>query len=135
MLKWLKFVFGGIIMKRILFIGAGNMASAIANGLSKAGIVDDSNVILFDKNTEQYSKFPSTFTIATDIESGIKQADYIFLSVKPQNIKDVLSQIKIDIEACIKELYNEKTFARALCNMAKFKFGYKDKNFTVIFDN
>lgn len=97
MLKWLKFVFGGIIMKRILFIGAGNMASAIANGLSKAGIVDDSNVILFDKNTEQYSKFPSTFTIATDIESGIMQADYIFLSVKPQNIKDVLSQIKIDI--------------------------------------
>ncbi len=84
-------------LKKILFIGSGNMASAIANGLSKANIVDDSCVILYDKNPEQYSKFPSTFTIAESLEEGINQADYIFLSVKPQNIKDVLCQIKLDI--------------------------------------
>ena len=40
-----------------------------------------------------------------------------------------ISNISIHIEKCIKELYNEKTFAVALCNMAKFKFGYKDKTF------
>ena len=40
-----------------------------------------------------------------------------------------ISNISIYIEKCIKELYNEKTFAVALCNMAKFKFGYKDKTF------
>ena len=40
-----------------------------------------------------------------------------------------LSNVNINIEKCIKELYNEKTFAVALCNMAKFKFGYKEKNF------
>lgn len=40
-----------------------------------------------------------------------------------------LSNISINIEECIKELYDEKTFALGLCSMAKFKFGYKEKNF------
>ena len=84
-------------MKKILFIGAGNMASAIANGLSKANIVDDPCILLYDKNHEQYAKFPASFSIASDLISGINQADFIFLSVKPQNIKDVLTQITIDI--------------------------------------
>ena len=85
-------------MKRILFIGAGNMANAIASGLSKANIVDNKNIILYDKNAEQYSKFNSEFSIAKDIYSGVENADYIFLSVKPQNIKDVLAEITNDIK-------------------------------------
>lgn len=85
-------------MKRILFIGAGNMANAIAGGISKSKIVADSNVILFDKNTEQYAKFNKNFSCASDINSGIKEADYIFISVKPQNIKEVLSEITVDIK-------------------------------------
>ena len=36
---------------------------------------------------------------------------------------------KIDIEKVVRELYDEKLFATALTTMAKFKFGYKDKNF------
>ena len=85
-------------MKRILFIGAGNMANAISGGISKSKIVADSNVILFDKNTEQYAKFNKDFSRASDINSGIKEADYIFISVKPQNIKEVLSEITVDIK-------------------------------------
>ncbi len=85
-------------MNKILFIGAGNMAYAIACGISNAKLVEDSNIILFDKNEEQFCKFPSTFSKSYDINEAISQADYIFFSVKPQNIKDVLSQIKVDIE-------------------------------------
>lgn len=84
-------------MKKILFIGAGNMASAIANGLSKASLVNDNDIILFDKNIEQYSKFAGKFSIANTLSEGINIADYVFLSVKPQNVKEVLSEIKIDI--------------------------------------
>lgn len=85
-------------MKKILFIGAGNMANAIANGLSCAHLVEKENIILFDKNSEQYSKFDPSFSVAKDLESGIEAADYIFLSVKPQNIKDVVSSITVNIE-------------------------------------
>lgn len=89
---------GGMILKKILFIGAGNMASAIANGLSKARIIENSNIILFDKNQEQYSKFNSEFSIANDMNYGIEQADYIFISVKPQNVKEVLSSINVNTD-------------------------------------
>ncbi len=88
----------GAILKKILFIGAGNMANAIASGLSKAKIVSDSDIILYDKNVEQYSKFNKGFSIASDLNSGVENADYIFISVKPQNIKEVLSEIKTDIK-------------------------------------
>lgn len=84
-------------MKKILFIGAGNMANAIALGLSKSKLVNDNDIILYDKNTEQYSKFNKSFSIAKDMCSGIKSADFIFISVKPQNIKDVLNEINVDI--------------------------------------
>ncbi len=83
-------------LKKILFVGAGNMASAIANGLSKAQLVKDSNIILFDKNKEQYSKFNKDFITVSDMNAGIQMADYIFISVKPQNVKDVLSSITAD---------------------------------------
>ncbi|MBE6663044.1 MAG: pyrroline-5-carboxylate reductase [Ruminococcaceae bacterium] len=89
---------GDLKLKKILFIGAGNMASAIANGLSKANIVDNENIILFDKNAEQYSKFNASFSHANDINEGINSSDYIFLSVKPQNVKEVLSDINIGTE-------------------------------------
>ena len=85
-------------MKKILFIGAGNMANAIASGISKSKIVNDKDIILFDKNVEQYSKFNSEFSYAKDLNSGILLADYIFISVKPQNIKEVLSEINVDIK-------------------------------------
>ena len=38
---------------------------------------------------------------------------------------------KIDIEKVVKELFDAKLFATALTTMAKFKFGYKDKEFAV----
>lgn len=81
-------------MIKIAFIGAGNMASAIVNGVVKSSIVSDNQIILFDKNTEQYKKFPPNCNIAKDLSEACSFADYIFFSVKPQNIKEVLSEIK-----------------------------------------
>ena len=81
-------------MKKIAFIGAGNMASAIAAGIISSKLALPANIILFDKNEEQYSKFDSSCIHAESINQAIALSDYIFLSVKPQNIKDVLSVIK-----------------------------------------
>ena len=46
------------------------------------------------------------------------------------SMKVNLSSYKIDVEQALRELYNEKLFATALTAMAKFKFGYKEKDFT-----
>lgn len=81
-------------MKKIAFIGAGNMASAICGGIINSNILPAKNIILFDKNTEQYKKFNENCQIASSIEDVVDFADYIFFSVKPQTIKEVISQIK-----------------------------------------
>ncbi len=81
-------------MKKIAFIGAGNMASAICGGIINSNIVPAENIILFDKNIEQYKRFSSLSIQAIDIKNAVEFADYIFLSVKPQTIKEVLAEIK-----------------------------------------
>lgn len=86
-------------MNKILFIGAGNMAYAIACGIARAKLVSDSEIVLYDKNEAQLDKFPSTFTKSNDLNEAIKESDYVFFSVKPQNIKDVLSEIKVEVKS------------------------------------
>ncbi len=80
-------------MNKILFIGAGNMASAIAGGIVKSKIVSPNQIYLFDKNQDQYNKFDSCCVGTSALAEGFSAAKYVFLSVKPQNIKDVLAEI------------------------------------------
>ena len=82
-----------IALNNILFIGTGNMASAIAGGIIKSKFVSPSQIYLFDKCQEQYKKFDSECIGTSAIADGFSNAKYIFLSVKPQNIKDVLTEI------------------------------------------
>lgn len=81
-------------MKKIGFIGAGNMAFAIASGAISSGTISASSIAIFDTNKEQYKKFDSTCFICDTISELINKSDCIFLSVKPQNAKDVLNSIK-----------------------------------------
>ena len=84
----------GVNMKKIAFIGAGNMASAICGGIISSKVSSAENIILFDKNKEQYKRFDNVCTIASSIKEAVELSDCIFLSVKPQTIKDVLNEIK-----------------------------------------
>jgi pyrroline-5-carboxylate reductase len=81
-------------MKKIGFIGAGNMASAIAGGIISSGIASPSEIIIFDKNIDQYAKFDSECIKATTLADLVTNADYVFFSIKPQNIKEILTEIK-----------------------------------------
>ncbi len=85
-------------MKKIAFIGAGNMASAICGGIIKSEIACAFDIILFDKNAEQFSRFDENCIKEASIENAVKMADVIFFSVKPQNMKEILALIsKLDI--------------------------------------
>lgn len=81
-------------MKKIGFIGAGNMAFAIASGVISSGKISASNIGIFDTNKEQYKKFDSNCFTCDTISELVNKTDCIFLSIKPQNIKDVLNSIK-----------------------------------------
>lgn len=81
-------------MRKITFIGAGNMASAIVGGILSSKISEPNDITLYDKNIQQYSKFNNDCLHASSINEAIKNSDFVFLSVKPQNIKDVLVEIK-----------------------------------------
>lgn len=81
-------------MNKILFIGAGNMASAIANGIVRSNTIEPESIYLFDKNSTQYEKFSFNYSTVSSIVEGVNVADYIFLSVKPQNINEVLGEVR-----------------------------------------
>lgn len=87
-------LFGWYNFMKISFIGSGNMANAIATGIINSSIISPNNIVLFDKNTDQYNKFNQNCIKAKSISNAVELSNYIFLSVKPQNIKDVLSEIK-----------------------------------------
>ena len=69
-------------MSKIAFIGSGNMASAIAGGIIKSKTVSPSEIILFDKNEEQYKKFDAECKKASCAKEAALCADYVFFSVK-----------------------------------------------------
>lgn len=56
-------------------------------------------------------------------------SDQILVDDDFKNSIRSIAGLKIDIEKAIKEFYDEKLFEKAIKCMAKFKFGYKDKNF------
>lgn len=75
-------------MKRYSFIGAGNMAYAIIGGM-KSG-----DITVYDKITTQYGKFNGSVKIAESVSEAVKSADYIVLSVKPQNFAELTGEIR-----------------------------------------
>jgi pyrroline-5-carboxylate reductase len=80
--------------KRIVFIGAGNMASSLIGGLIANG-TDKTALAASDPNQEQRTKLAKQFSITTyqDNRDAIAQADVVVLAVKPQLMEVVCREI------------------------------------------
>lgn len=86
---------------RITIIGAGNMGSAIAKGLSRGKIVQAKDITCTAKTQETLNKlrnFDSDFQLTTDNCTAVKDADLVILAVKPWIIKEVISEIKPNLQ-------------------------------------
>ena len=81
--------------KSLAVIGYGNMAKAIVGGILKCES-NISNIIIFDINTTQYASYVDAdiIKISDSMESAIRDADSVLLSVKPQNFSEILPRIK-----------------------------------------
>lgn len=85
-----------IKLKKIGFIGAGNMAEAIIKGLVTTGnceirVTNRSNQAKLEKMKEDYQVIPSSF------EDVVKDSEIVLLAVKPKDVSEVLAQVSKDI--------------------------------------
>ena len=79
--------------QKISFIGVGNMASAILNGITTRASdpIAWSDIALFDKNEEKMNNYAILGArIAKDLADAVKGSDCIVLCVKPQNFPEIL---------------------------------------------
>ena len=81
--------------KRIGFIGAGNMATAIINGILTNKAKDACDISVFDLDDGKLAlmKEKGTDTVSSCSELA-KKSDIIVLAVKPQNYDEVLDDIR-----------------------------------------
>ena len=80
---------------KIGFIGTGNMGGAMIDGILASGIVKTSDVYVSDISETQLKKYQDRgINTATDNKVTATNADYIFLTVKPQFYEAVLADLK-----------------------------------------
>ncbi|NOX38201.1 MAG: pyrroline-5-carboxylate reductase [Calditrichaeota bacterium] len=79
----------------IAIIGAGRIGTALIGGLIRSRIVEPVQIVATARSEDTLSKIQSQYGIhvTTDNARAVEQSDIIILSVKPQNIREVLVEI------------------------------------------
>ncbi|MCL2509487.1 MAG: pyrroline-5-carboxylate reductase [Methanomassiliicoccaceae archaeon] len=85
--------------KKIGFIGAGNMAKAIIKGVIDAGLYKADEIVASEVYAPQRKHVAETLGIEVheDNSAVAKSTKFIVLSVKPQQVEEVLTAIKGDL--------------------------------------
>ena len=103
-------------MKKIGFIGAGNMAGAIIGGIVKSGLVKAENITATAKTMTNLERLERDYKInvTLDVREAAKNSDIIFMSVKPnifdgvlENIKDLIDDKKIVVSIAAGKSVNQ----------------------------
>ena len=87
--------------KKIGFIGAGNMGSALIGGLAKSYLVDTASIIVSDIDPERRERVARDFGIrsTSDSHEVVDFADVVILAVKPNVVTKVLAEVGGEIRA------------------------------------
>ncbi len=90
--------------KKIVIIGAGNMAETIVSGLLKKGVVDAGQIWATDVDSQRLAHFQKTFKVQVghDNQKAAKSSDIIILAVKPQVIYEVFCGL--ELSSCADQL-------------------------------
>lgn len=85
--------------RQVSFLGAGNMGSALIEGALNSGIIKADKVKIYDIDRNRLLRISSKNKIkaASSNAEAVRGSDFIFLCVKPQQMKDLLSEIKGEI--------------------------------------
>ena len=84
-----------MVERRIGFIGAGQMATALAKGFTRAGLVAANHVTASDPVADARQRFghETGAKISADNLQVAAAADVLFLAVKPQQMPQVLAEL------------------------------------------
>ena len=82
--------------KTIGFFGAGKMAEGIVQAVAAAGSFDLKDVVMAESHPPRAKEMSKRYRVKTvaDVEQAAKDADAIFLSVKPQDVAAVAARVK-----------------------------------------
>ncbi|GAB4222121.1 MAG: pyrroline-5-carboxylate reductase [Francisella sp.] len=80
---------------KIYFIGGGNMAEAMIAGITSHGY-NPKDIIVFDRNEYKCTNLQKKYniTIVKSLIDTVNFADVIILAIKPQNMSEVIKNIK-----------------------------------------
>ncbi|MGH8009603.1 MAG: pyrroline-5-carboxylate reductase family protein, partial [Candidatus Binatia bacterium] len=83
-------------MKKIGFIGAGNMAGALLKGLLTAKLYKPRDLLVSDAIPAQLKKVKKAYQVdgIDDNQTLVREAQTIILAVKPQIIDQVLTEVQ-----------------------------------------
>jgi pyrroline-5-carboxylate reductase len=88
-----------MLKEKIGFIGAGRMGSVLIRSILEKGLVSSKNLWVCDRIPEKLSFFSKRgVNTSLKIKSMIKRVDVIFIAVKPQDISEVLENLKNKIQ-------------------------------------
>jgi pyrroline-5-carboxylate reductase len=86
--------------KRIAIIGGGNLGAAIAEGLIKSKFVTPQLITVTRRNTDALAALKNSgVQVTSDNAEAIRNSDVIIVALKPYNVKEVLSDLKVHFEA------------------------------------
>jgi len=82
--------------KKTGFVGAGNMATALIKGLIESGVYPPDRLVASDKDRGKLKRLQSEYGIkgADSNAEMIRECSIVLLCVKPQNMREVLKEIK-----------------------------------------
>lgn len=87
--------------KILAFIGAGNMAEALIQGILEAGLLLAKNILATDIRAERLDELKNRYGVipCPDNIKAVEKADILLLCVKPQGIQEALQGIAPAIDA------------------------------------
>jgi len=87
--------------KKLVFIGAGNMAEALVKRILNAGLIEKANILVTDIESERLKFFDEELGVSgvSDNKEAVKEADIIVLSIKPQVMTNVLAEISNSLKS------------------------------------
>jgi pyrroline-5-carboxylate reductase len=79
--------------KRLGFVGAGNMAEALARGVVAAGVLPAERIVAADPDAARRAVFADLGAVASDANADAAACDVVCLAVKPQVLDAVLRDL------------------------------------------
>jgi pyrroline-5-carboxylate reductase len=82
--------------KKIVFVGAGNMAEALVKGLLEKGLATPGDITVTDISQDRLDWFAAQYGTRTlcDNAEAVRGANVVFLAIKPQQFDPVLADLK-----------------------------------------